>query len=72
MAAQLADFPQDDDKEFDKFIHEEILARGLGVIDASTREIQKLKNSKRSASHVLADIVSRRAQIGWCKSKSSN
>ena len=69
MAAQLADFPHiDDDKKLDKFIRDEILEGGLGVYDASKEEIQNLKNSKMVAGYALADIVSRRAQIGWCKS----
>lgn len=73
MASQLADFPYlDDDKKLNKFIREEILAKGLGVFDASKEEIQNLKNSKLVAGYALADIVSRRAQIGWCKSHLSN
>lgn len=68
MAAQLAAFPDsDDEKKLDKYIRKEILVKGLGILDASEEEVKRLKDSKTGANYPLSDIVSRRAQIGWCK-----
>ena len=44
-----------------------LLEKGLGVTDATDEEVDRLldPNSKQSPEIVFADIISRRAQIGW-------
>ena len=51
----------------DTFIRETILAEGLGITDASTHEIERLTDSHDPwpVSHLLSDMISRRAQVGW-------
>ena len=65
LSAQLAAFSESDDKKLDKYIRKKILVEGLGVLDASDDEVRRLKQSRAGASYIIADIVSRRAQIGW-------
>ena len=43
----------------------DLLKEGLGIEDVSDEEVKSLANPSGSATYVLADIVSRRAQIGW-------
>lgn len=52
-------------KEEEKFLKKTILVEGLGILDVSEDEIAALKVAKSDAAWVLADIVSRRAQVGW-------
>lgn len=49
------------------FIRQELLERGLGVYDASDDEVNRLIDDSDPwpASYIFADIISRRAQIGW-------
>ncbi|KAI8890768.1 alkaline phosphatase-like protein, partial [Backusella circina FSU 941] len=47
-----------------KYIIENILRDGLGITDASNREINKLMD-KKGVDKYLADMVSVRAQLGW-------
>jgi len=58
---------QDGDEE--EFLAETILADGLGITDYSEEEMEKLKASKDSLTtppqYILADMISRRAQVGW-------
>ncbi|KAI9828535.1 MAG: hypothetical protein M1819_006592 [Sarea resinae] len=42
-----------------------LLQDGLGVFDASKDEIQSLVDQPGAAAYIFADIVSRRAQVGW-------
>lgn len=52
-------------REEEKFLKKTILIEGLGVHDASEDEIAALKVTKANSAWVLADIISRRAQVGW-------
>jgi hypothetical protein len=47
------------------YINDELLREGLGIGDASDEEIQSLVDHPESATYIFADIVSRRAQVGW-------
>ena len=49
------------------YIKQTILAEGLGITDASTHEMDRLTDSSDPwpLSHILADMISRRAQVGW-------
>lgn len=49
------------------FIRQELLERGLGVSDASDEEVNRLidESDPWPASYIFADIISRRAEIGW-------
>ncbi|KAH9452743.1 hypothetical protein MJO28_008335 [Puccinia striiformis f. sp. tritici] len=50
-----------------QFIVDEILKDGLGIVDASVDEIDKLVilGSTQNVDYLLADMISRRAQVGW-------
>jgi len=50
-----------------QFIVDDILKDGLGIVDASQEEIDKLVSlgARQNVDYVLADMVSRRAQVGW-------
>ena len=51
------------------FIRSQLVERGLGIQDATDDEIQQLLDSTKQAwppsSFVFADMISRRAQVGW-------
>ncbi|EFP83769.2 hypothetical protein PGT21_034638 [Puccinia graminis f. sp. tritici] len=50
-----------------QFIVDEVLKDGLGIIDASDEEIDKLVSlgGRQNVDYLLADMISRRAQVGW-------
>ena len=55
------------DDDVEKFIKQTIVEEGLGIHDATKSEIDLLVSYKSSAllaDYTLADMVSRRAQIG--------
>lgn len=64
LGAALAAFDGDKDETLD-FIRNDILKEGLKITDQSDEEIKKLYDSKTFADYVIADMISRRAQIGW-------
>lgn len=45
----------------------DLLKKGLGIVDATDEEVNSIINSNptRPPQYVLADMISRRAQIGW-------
>ena len=49
------------------FIRENLIEKGLGVYDATDDEIDRLIDNSDPwpASYIFADIISRRAQVGW-------
>lgn len=49
------------------YIRHILLEQGLGVYDATNEEINRLAENSDPwpASYILADIISRRAQVGW-------
>lgn len=49
------------------YIREELIKKGLGVYDATDDEIARLVDNSDPwpASYIFADIISRRAQVGW-------
>ncbi|KAI7880605.1 alkaline phosphatase-like protein, partial [Lichtheimia hyalospora FSU 10163] len=53
------------------YLRDEIIGKGLGIVDPSDKEIDKLVSWKETSKDVLAleymlgDMVSRRAEIGW-------
>lgn len=64
MAAKYRDFKGSGSNE-DEFLRTTLLKEGFGVVDISDAEIEKLKAHKNATDWVFADIISRRAQIGW-------
>ncbi|KAH0565243.1 hypothetical protein GP486_001357 [Trichoglossum hirsutum] len=48
-----------------RFINETLLHKDLGIRDATNDELQLLLDHPESSAFIFADIVSRRAQIGW-------
>ncbi|GAA5936605.1 alkaline phosphatase PHO8 [Sporobolomyces koalae] len=65
LGKQVADKYPDTTREW---VQKEIYEKGLGIFDVATREIDQLWIARRDAykaNRVLADAVSRRAQIGW-------
>ncbi|OJD11039.1 hypothetical protein AJ78_08109 [Emergomyces pasteurianus Ep9510] len=64
----LDDYLNGDGKNVDnstrqEYIRKHMLADGLGIHDATDSEVQKLING--GGAYAFADMVSRRAQIGW-------
>lgn len=56
------------DKTGDKLKHhinKEYVQNGLGIFDASDTELQHIAEKPLYAVYYFADIISRRAQIGW-------
>lgn len=55
----------------DEYIKREILEKGLGIADVGKEEMKKLKDGSGNAyrnERLLADMISRRAQLGWSTS----
>lgn len=48
-----------------EYINQELVRTGQGITDATDKEIEALINNPLLASYTFADMVSRRAQIGW-------
>lgn len=48
-----------------QFVKKELVEAGLGVMDASDEEIDRIIDSPALSAYAFADIISRRAQIGW-------
>ncbi|MCJ1449687.1 hypothetical protein MMC28_000015 [Mycoblastus sanguinarius] len=53
--------------ELPAWIRENLIEQGLGVYDATDDEIKRLVDNSDPwpASYIFADIISRRAQVGW-------
>ncbi len=49
----------------EKYINEELVQKGLGIQDATPEEIQQVIDIPLLSSYTFADMISRRAQIGW-------
>jgi alkaline phosphatase len=54
-----------DNKKKATYIRDTILKQDLGITDVSDEEIESLINPDVSTSYIFADMISRRAQIGW-------
>lgn len=70
LAYQLHDHVKDkklSDKDIRIFIRKSLIEDGFGVFDATDEEINRLVNDSDPwpASYIFADIISRRAQVGW-------
>lgn len=73
LAYQLRDHLRDNKKstttrdDVAVFIRESLLQKGLGVYDATDEEVGRLLDNSDPwpASYIFADIISRRAQVGW-------
>jgi alkaline phosphatase len=53
------------DKDLRQYISETLVKKGLGIYDADDGEIQLVLDNLEEADYIFADMVSRRAQIGW-------
>jgi len=47
------------------YINQEYVQKGLGIVDADDSELQLIVDRPRVASYYFANMISRRAQIGW-------
>ena len=56
---------KDDKSSKRSYIRSNIIEKGLGIYDATDEELGKLVDAVGSPSYVMADMISRRAQIGW-------
>jgi alkaline phosphatase len=48
-----------------QYISKTLIKEGLGITDAETSEIQSLMDHPYESAYIFADMISRRAQIGW-------
>lgn len=53
------------DKDLEHFVREDLVKSGLGILDATDDEIAAALEYRLVASTIFADMISRRAQIGW-------
>lgn len=70
LAYQLRDHLKQDKgsrEDLATYIREKLIEQGLGVYDATDDEINRLVDNSDPwpASYIFADIISRRAQVGW-------
>ena len=63
----LASNPSDSTEDTKSYIKQALLEEGLGVHDATDEEVNSLIDNSEPwpASYIFADIISRRAQVGW-------
>jgi alkaline phosphatase len=52
-------------QDLEEWVRASLIEKGLGIIDAEEEEIRRLLGNPTTASNVLTDMISRRAQIGW-------
>ena len=52
-------------QDLKKYIKKELVQNGLGIWDATDDELQLIVDNAQSASNYFADMISKRAQIGW-------
>ncbi|KAI9882458.1 MAG: hypothetical protein M1823_005794 [Watsoniomyces obsoletus] len=57
--------PQEKESELIHFINATLLVDGLGIVDASDEELKRLIERPEESAYLLADAISRRAQVGW-------
>jgi alkaline phosphatase len=53
------------DNDLRKYITETLVKGGLGIYDAEEEEIDAVVDHPTDADYIFADMISRRAQIGW-------
>jgi alkaline phosphatase len=51
--------------DLEEFVRNDLVKNGLGILDPKDKEIEAILKFPVYASPVFADMVSRRAQIGW-------
>lgn len=51
--------------ELREYIDEKYVQKGLGIVDASDTELQLILNNPPAAVYYFANMISRRAQVGW-------
>lgn len=52
-------------EDFKIYINETLVQNGLGIFDATDSEIQLIADNAFYSPYIFADMISRRAQIGW-------
>jgi alkaline phosphatase len=62
LRAKVKSVPSNDLK---RYINEELVRKGLGIEDATDAELQLIVDHASSSGSYFADMISRRAQIGW-------
>lgn len=72
LAYQLQDFLKSGSNALNKdilraFVKDKLIGEGLGVHDATDQEVKSVVDDSDPwpSSYILADIISRRAQVGW-------
>lgn len=53
------------ESDLKKYVNKELVQNGLGIWDATDDELQLVIDNTEFASYSFAEMVSRRAQIGW-------
>lgn len=52
-------------EDLEQFVRDDLVKSGLGILDATDDEIAAVLEYRLVASTIFADMISRRAQIGW-------
>ncbi|KAJ5050450.1 uncharacterized protein L3040_002333 [Drepanopeziza brunnea f. sp. 'multigermtubi'] len=63
LNSYIAEFGKTD--KLEKYISENLVRKGLGITDLSKQELQSLIDNPLLSFYIFADMISRRAQIGW-------
>lgn len=61
----LAEDSTESDEELKAYINDKLVIPGLGILDATDEELSKIAQYPIIAQQFFADMISRRAQIGW-------
>ena len=63
----IANPPKHKREDLESFVRNELIEKGLGIHDATDEEVNRLidHSDPWPASYLFADMISRRAQVGW-------
>ncbi|KAA8903420.1 hypothetical protein TRICI_005710 [Trichomonascus ciferrii] len=65
LARKLKHHKSKDNKELQRFVKHEIVEQGLGIYDATDKEIDRLMRHKKGAQDIIVNMVSSRSQTGF-------
>ncbi|KXJ88798.1 alkaline phosphatase [Microdochium bolleyi] len=64
-ATDMASLPSDTLAPLKKYINDELVVKGLGIVDATSEEITTVMLYPELSQYAFAQMISNRAQIGW-------
>ena len=61
----VADHDQISEKDLKSYIDEELVQNGMGILDATNEELERVVKHEIPTAYMFAAMISRRAQLGW-------